>query len=129
MLARTINVSVLDPFQLLLNMLALPTLCLVIQPAVCIFDLYVLTPVLWIVIHVMVLSIVGTGRFVVLTLGSYVAYMLTVKALLYLRVPVILDSLAGLQIPDHLIGNYRVGCLWSSILNDNTCSFLSIPQQ
>jgi hypothetical protein len=93
---RTIDVSVLDPFQLLLNMLALLTLCLVIQPTVCVFDLYVLTPVLWIVIHVIVLGIVGTGGFVVLTLGSYIAYVLTVKALLYLRVPVILDSLAGL---------------------------------
>jgi hypothetical protein len=52
--------------------------------------------VLWTVTHVMVLNIVGTGRFVVLTLGSYVAYILIVKALLYLRVPIILDSLAGL---------------------------------
>jgi hypothetical protein len=120
--------SILDPFQLLLDMLVLSTLCLVIQPAVCIFDLYVLIPVLWIVIHVIVLGIVGTGRFVILTLGSYVAYVLIVKALLYLRVPIILDSLAGLQIPDHLIGNHGVSCLWSSVLNDNTCSFLSIPQ-
>jgi hypothetical protein len=79
--------------------------------------------------RVMVLGTVGTGRFVVLTLGSYMAYVLTVKALLYLRVPIISDSLAGLQIPDRLIGNHRVGCLWSSVLNDNTCSFLSIPQQ
>jgi hypothetical protein len=93
---RTINVSILDPFQLLLNMLVLLTLCLVIQPTVCAFDLYVLTPVLWIVICIMVLSIVGIGRFVVLTLGSYMAYVLTVKALLYLRVPIILDSLVGL---------------------------------
>jgi hypothetical protein len=126
--ARTINASILDPFQLLLNMLVLLTLCLVIQPIVYTFDLYVLTPVLWIVTHVMVLGTVGTGRFVILTLGSYMAYVLIVKALLYLRVPIILDSLAGLQIPDCLIGNCGVGCLWSSILNDNTCSFLSILQ-
>jgi hypothetical protein len=109
-------------------MLALLTLCLVIQPAVYTFDLYVLTPVLWTVIYVMVLGIVGTGRFIVLTLGSYIAYVLTVKVLLYLRVPVILDSLAGLRILNHLIGNCGVGCLWSSVLNDNTCSFLSILQ-
>jgi hypothetical protein len=108
---RTINASILDPFQLPLNMLILPTPHLVIQPTVYIFDLYVLTPVLWTVTCVMVLGTVGTGGFIILTLGSYIAYMLTVKALLYLRVPVILDSLAGLQIPDCLIGNRGVGCL------------------
>jgi hypothetical protein len=109
-------------------MLALLTPCLVIQPAVCTFNLYILTPVLWTVICVMVLGTIGTDRFIILTLGSYMAYVLTVKALLYLRVPIILDSLAGLRIPDCLIGNYGVGCLWSSILDDNTYSFLSIPQ-
>jgi hypothetical protein len=93
---RTIDVSILDPFQLPLNMLVLLTLCLVIQPTVCAFDLYILIPMLWTITCVMVLSIVGTGRFIILTLGSYMAYVLIVKALLYLRVPIILDSLAGL---------------------------------
>ena len=127
--ARTVNASVLDPFQFPLDMLTLPTPRLVIQPAACTFDLYVLTPVLWTVTRVMVLGTVGTGGFAVLTLGSYVAYVLTVKALLYPRVPVISDSLAGLRIPDRLISDRGVGCLWSSVLNDNTRSFLSFPQR
>jgi hypothetical protein len=53
----------------------------------------------------MVLGTVGTGRFVVLTLGSYVAYMLTVEALLNLSISVIQDSLARLRVPDRLIGD------------------------
>ena len=96
MLARTINVSILNPFQLLFNMLILLTLCLIIQPAVCIFNLYVLIPVFWIIMHIIVLNIVSIGRFTILILGSYMAYVLIVKALLYLKVPIISDSLAGL---------------------------------
>jgi hypothetical protein len=53
----------------------------------------------------MVLGTMGTGRFVILILGSYMAYMLTVEALLNLSISVIEDSLARLRVPDHLIGN------------------------
>ena len=103
--ARTVDASVLDPFQLPLDMLALPTPRLVIQPAVCAFDLYVLTPVLWTVTRVMVLNIMGTSRFIILTLGSYVTYILTVKALLNLSIFVIKDTLVRLQVHIILLAN------------------------
>jgi hypothetical protein len=69
----------------------------VLQSVVCAFDLCALFSVLWTVTRVMVLGTMGTGRFVVLILGSYVIYMLTVEVLLNLRISVIEDSLARLS--------------------------------
>jgi hypothetical protein len=60
--------------------------------------------VLWTVTRVMVLGTVGTGWFVVLTLGSYIAYMLTIE-LLNPSISIIEDSLARLQVPDYLISD------------------------
>ena len=57
-----------------------------LQSAARTFDPCAFSSVLWTVTRVMVLGIVDTGRFVVLTLGSYVTYMLTVEALLNPRI-------------------------------------------
>lgn len=88
--------SALDPFYLLLELLAPPTLRRVLQSIVCAFDQCALFSVSWTVARVMVLDTMGTGRFVILILGSYVIDLLTVEVLLNLSISAIEDSLARL---------------------------------